>query len=131
MTLVDSGFLIDLMRTEPAAVAKELALEQAGERVLVSAVVVYELERGLAAARAPEAERARIGRVLYARTVVPLDEAAARRAGEVDGTLRARGQPIDPEDALIAGTALVRGETLVTRNIRHFARIPGLRLETY
>jgi predicted nucleic acid-binding protein len=31
-------------------------------------------------------------------------------------------------DLLIAATALVHGDTLLTRNVRHFQRIPGLRL---
>ncbi|MGH8933588.1 MAG: type II toxin-antitoxin system VapC family toxin [Egibacteraceae bacterium] len=32
-------------------------------------------------------------------------------------------------DALIAATALVHGLTLVTRNERNFARVPGLQVE--
>jgi predicted nucleic acid-binding protein len=30
-------------------------------------------------------------------------------------------------DALIAATALAHGETLYTKNVRHFRMIPGLR----
>jgi tRNA(fMet)-specific endonuclease VapC len=42
--------------------------------------------------------------------------------------LRRSGQLIADLDLLIAATALHHDLTLLTRNVRHFARIPGLRL---
>jgi tRNA(fMet)-specific endonuclease VapC len=42
--------------------------------------------------------------------------------------LRRQGQLIPDMDLLIAATALEENLTLVTRNIRHFERIPELRL---
>lgn len=131
MTVADTSFLIDLMRGDPRAMRRRAELEAGGGAVSVPAVVLYELERGAEGSRAPDAERERMRLVLTARPVLPLDEAAARSAGTIDGALARRGTPIDPEDAMIAGTALARAEPLVTRNIRHFGRIPGLRLETY
>jgi tRNA(fMet)-specific endonuclease VapC len=131
MTLADTSFLIDLMRGLAAARERRAALEAAGGPIGVPAIVVYELERGAEASRTPPAERARIRQVLSARPVLPLDEAAARAAGTIEGALRRQGVAIDPEDALIAGTALSRAEPLVTRNVRHFGRVPGLTLETY
>ena len=60
-----------------------------------------------------------------------LDAVAAERAGEVDAHLLRQGAPIDPEDSMIAGIALASGEPLLTRNVRHFSRIAGLRIEEY
>jgi tRNA(fMet)-specific endonuclease VapC len=37
-----------------------------------------------------------------------------------------RGEAIGPLDTLIAGTALVHDASLVTRNVREFARVPRL-----
>ena len=51
-----------------------------------------------------------------------------RHFAEVRGRLRLEGQLITDMDLLIAATALANSLTLVTRNIRHFARIPGLEL---
>ena len=45
--------------------------------------------------------------------------------------LERRGIVIGPLDLLIAGTALSRGDTLATNNIREFSRIKGLRLEDW
>jgi predicted nucleic acid-binding protein len=39
-----------------------------------------------------------------------------------------RGIDIGMADSLIAGICLVRGATLLTRNRRHYDRIPGLML---
>jgi len=47
---------------------------------------------------------------------------------ELRGTLRARGNTIADNDLLIASTAIRFGMTLVSGNLRHFARIPGLDL---
>ena len=37
-----------------------------------------------------------------------------------------KGDAIGPVDTLIAGSALAHHATLVTRNVREFARVPGL-----
>ncbi len=55
----------------------------------------------------------------------------ANRAAEVRSILRRAGIPIGPYDTLIAGQALARDLTLVTRNTREFERVAGLRLENW
>jgi tRNA(fMet)-specific endonuclease VapC len=42
--------------------------------------------------------------------------------------LRAQGTTIADLDLLIASTALYHDLVLVTRNLRHFRRVPGLRI---
>ena len=63
--------------------------------------------------------------------VIDFDREDARRAGEVRAHLAAIGAPVGPYDALIAGQALARNLTLITHNVREFARIPGLRIEDW
>jgi predicted nucleic acid-binding protein len=46
----------------------------------------------------------------------------------IRGELRANGQLIGDADLLIAATALEHDLTLVTQNLHHFNRIPGLKL---
>ena len=54
---------------------------------------------------------------------------------EVYGPLRARleatGKPLDDPDLRIASIALARDLTLVTGHVKHFARIPDLRIENW
>ncbi|MBZ5637791.1 MAG: hypothetical protein LAO51_03430 [Acidobacteriia bacterium] len=40
-----------------------------------------------------------------------------------------KGQPLADADLAIAATALYHGLDLVTGNVRHYGRIPGLRIE--
>lgn len=55
----------------------------------------------------------------------------ARAAGQIRYQLEHSGTPIGAYDVLIAGQALARDLTLVTRNTREFARVDGLRVENW
>jgi predicted nucleic acid-binding protein len=63
--------------------------------------------------------------------LVPFTHEDAERGGIVLKKLRDTGNTIDPQDAMIAGIALGRNEPLVTRNRKHFEKIPRLRVVTY
>jgi tRNA(fMet)-specific endonuclease VapC len=52
----------------------------------------------------------------------------AETFGRLRCHLRKRGKSIDDSDLLIAATALEYNATLVTRNVKHFERIPDLKL---
>ena len=59
------------------------------------------------------------------------DDAAAQHYGIIRSILAKTGQPIGSNDLLIASIALVNDATLITRNHREFARVPGLRWEEW
>ena len=61
--------------------------------------------------------------------VLPLNDTALRRFGELKAELRRTGQPIADFDLLIASVALAESYILVTNNTRHYDRIPELQLE--
>ncbi len=60
--------------------------------------------------------------------VLAFDDACAEQAAVTRATLEAQGCLIGPTDTLIAATALRHGLALVTRNVREFSRVPGLRV---
>lgn len=62
---------------------------------------------------------------------MPFDEAAAVIYGDIRAYLDKQGTPIGGNDLLIAATALAGELILVTRNIREFERVPGLKLEDW
>jgi len=64
----------------------------------------------------------RIRRLLEPMTELPVDRAVAERAGRLR-----RATSIRLPDALIAATALEHRLTLVTRNVRDFDGVKGLR----
>lgn len=57
----------------------------------------------------------------------PFDDLAADHYARLRATLHRAGELIGPNDMLIAATALAHDLVLVTRNVKEFARIPGLR----
>ncbi|HYO49122.1 MAG TPA: type II toxin-antitoxin system VapC family toxin, partial [Chloroflexia bacterium] len=60
--------------------------------------------------------------------VLSLGKSIMKRFARIRGQLRAQGNLITDPDLLIAVTAIHHELTLVTRNTRHFQRIPGLSL---
>jgi tRNA(fMet)-specific endonuclease VapC len=73
-------------------------------------------------------QQATVQQLLDAVPALPLDADAADRAAAVRRALERDGVPIGMGDSLIAGIALAAGGVLLTRNIRHFDRVEGLRL---
>jgi tRNA(fMet)-specific endonuclease VapC len=65
------------------------------------------------------------------RSVVPFDHRTARTAADLLRTLDDRGDPIGTLDALVAATALVRDDPVVTRNVSEFDRVDGLTVSPY
>ena len=63
--------------------------------------------------------------------VVEFSADAASRAGEIRSVLDKAGKTIGVMDALIAANALTEGCVLVTNNVSHFSRIPGLSIENW
>lgn len=58
--------------------------------------------------------------------MLPFDTSVARIYGELHAALTAAGRPLADADLQIAATALRFNLELVTGNLRHFSRIPGL-----
>ena len=58
-------------------------------------------------------------------------ESAASRCGTIAAALARRGEPIGTLDTLMAAHALSLRLTLVTDDIRHFARVAGLATENW
>lgn len=99
------------------------------DRLLLSTIVWHELYYGAYGGdRTNETLRRIDGLEL---PVLPFDDVDARVAAEIRAVLKRAGTPIGPLDTLIAGQALARDLTLVTRNTREFQRIEGLMLENW
>jgi tRNA(fMet)-specific endonuclease VapC len=95
----------------------------------LSAIVTHELYFGACKSRKQAENLARVEAHLF--EILAFDQEDARQAGELRATLSVVGTPIDPYDVLIAGQALARGLTLITRNLREFERVPGLLVENW
>lgn len=129
--LLDTTFLIDLMRGEASAIERLKVLEYEGIAQNVASPTLYELYVGIALSKKPEVEKRRVLEILTSAAILNLDAKSAEMAGRIQGELMAKGEMLDPEDAMIAGIALTNGESILTRNVEHLSRIMDLKVETY
>ena len=107
-------------------VAENLLARQPAE-IAIPAVVLFELEVGIAKSSSPDKRREQMDELLSVVTVLPLGAAEAREAAAIRAGLESHGTPIGPLDTLIAGTARAHSATLVTHNLDEFERVPELR----
>lgn len=126
MLILDSNTISYYFRGDPLVVPHLQALRPSD--VGVPAIVEYELRYGLlrlpSEAAAPRL--AALAQLLRPMQLLPFDSECAAHAARIRVTLEAAGTPIGPHDTLIAATALRHQATLVTRNVREFARVQGL-----
>jgi len=87
-----------------------------------------ELYEGILFGRDSARQLAGFRHFLHGVRVLDVNRRVARQFGQVRGTLRQQGQLLPAPDLLIGATALAYDLTLVTHNLRHFQRFPGLRL---
>jgi predicted nucleic acid-binding protein len=66
--------------------------------------------------------------VLLAVSVLPYDVAAARVHGQIRAHPESAGRPLADADLQVAATAPHHDLELVTGNVKHFERVPGLRI---
>jgi tRNA(fMet)-specific endonuclease VapC len=96
----------------------------------ISVVTKYELLKGIQMrGSGPWAEDTH--EFLEIAPVISFDRLAAISAAKVSAHLKSIGKPSGLADELIAGHALSLNATLVTNNVRHFEKIPGLRIESW
>jgi predicted nucleic acid-binding protein len=119
--LLDTSVTIDHLRGVAPAVELLTGLVEAGEPLLASEVVRFEL---LAGVRDDEVDN--LEQFFAALSWVPVGEDVARVAGSLALSHREAHRGIDAADYLIAATALLLEADLLTMNVRHFPMFPDL-----
>lgn len=133
MYLLDTDILISIFkRVAPPTLVGKLA-SVSPDQQFTSSITVGELIYGAHRAKGRthfvlEQLEERLLRLL---PVLAFDLAAARRYGQLRADLERQGMRLADGDLRIAAIALSRGLTVVTGNVRHFSRIPGLPVENW
>jgi tRNA(fMet)-specific endonuclease VapC len=131
IVLLDTNFLIDLLggRVEARELAAEL--DQEGATIRIPSPVLFELWEGVDGAADPREERKHLEALSHSYDIVPLDEAAAQIAGRLQSTLERDGRKLGTIDALVAGIAISRAESVVTGDSRLMNLGQGLDIRGY
>ena len=131
MYCFDTDILSATMRRDPSLpLIRKLAQVPPTEQ-FTTAVTLGELLYGAARRDSKRLNEQVRDLIRSALTVLPFDEAAAEVYGPLRAQLESEGQRLAEPDMRIASIALSRDLTLVTGNVRHFTRVPGLTVENW
>lgn len=119
MIVLDTTVLVDLLRGHQPALAYLRGLADVPR---CSEVTRVEVLRGIGAG-----QRTAVERLMATLDWVSVDEAIARRAGELGRQYRRSHQGLGAADLLIGATAQHLGAELATSNVRHYPMFPRLR----
>lgn len=127
--LLDTNICIYTIKNKPESV-RQLFLAHDGQ-MCVSTITQMELifgaEKSASVARNLRAVEGFLARL----EIKAFDEAAAIQSGQIRAELAKSGTPIGPYDQMIAGHARALGLIVVTHNLSEFARVQGLRTESW
>lgn len=131
MVILDTDVLVGVIRNDGDAVNKLSQLEHEGIDLSTTAITAFELVEGAHISRKAEDNIALVEGLIDDLSVYYFDKTCGRIAGKLSAELTKEGKTIDYLDIMIASIALVKDEALVTRNVKHFSRIGGLKIEKW
>jgi tRNA(fMet)-specific endonuclease VapC len=126
--MLDTDISSYVIRRRPASIAERF--DRHATELCVSVITAAELRFGAEKAGRPELARlveAYLARLAILDWTGPVTFHYARIRTELERV----GTPIGNLDLLIAAHAAAERATIVTRNVRHFAPVPGLRVEEW
>ncbi|MDO8630310.1 MAG: type II toxin-antitoxin system VapC family toxin [Phycisphaerales bacterium] len=136
MACLDTTVFLDLagrggatVREQARQIIRQIVAD--GEGLTTTRLNVAELYVGVARSARPQRELERIQRWLADVAILEFDDPAAQVFGALVGELLTRGTPVGDIDALIASVAIRNDQTVITRNVRHFQAVPGLKVTGY
>ena len=127
--ILESTFLIDLERAHQRGVpggAVAFLEQNQDARLYLPFVVAGEMASGISMR-----DRARWEAFLAPFYVLPPTPEVSWQFGRAFRHLRDNGNLIGANDLWIAATGLAYEMPVVTRNVEHFRRVPGLEVESY
>ena len=124
--LIDTDWIVDSFRQQRRA--EQTLIELAPEGLGVSYITYAELYQGAHYASDPASSLRILQEFIEGVELVPLNLDIMRQFATLRGQLQQQGTPIGEMDLFIAATALHHAFIVVTRNRRHFERVPDLKL---
>jgi tRNA(fMet)-specific endonuclease VapC len=130
--LIDTSILIESERGR-LDLHKSIS-DRGNEEFFISVVTVSELLHGVH--RAVDANikakrEASVEAMLQQFVILDIDQAIARIHSKIWAQLERTGEIIGQNDFWLAATCVAKGLVMVTANVKHFGRVPGLEVEVW
>lgn len=126
--LLDTCICISMFRNEGHV--REKLLNVGLDNCYISEITIAELYFGVAKAENKKRKLEDIKRVQQMFKVIPA-YSSFKEYGEIRHSLEHTGLRVDQFDLLIGATAIHHQMTLVTSNLKHFERMPGIKIESW
>jgi tRNA(fMet)-specific endonuclease VapC len=101
------------------------------EEQCISVVTYAELLYGVKRSSSKRINRPIVEAFVKHLAILSWDADAAEHYGDMRAALEKNGTPIGNMDMMIAAHARSLGAIVITNNVRHFKRVPGLRVEAW
>lgn len=124
--LIDTNILI--YRLKNAGNVNSNFLKNRNEQMYVSVISYGELIYGARKSRFVEKNLETVKAIKSIFPLLDINSNVMDIFGEIKNYVQKIGRTVDDMDLLIASTAISKGMTLVTHNIKHFEHIPNLML---
>lgn len=131
MVILDTDLLVGVLRGDDAATQCLITLQKKHKNICVSTVTIFELLRGIQRSTNRDANRVKYLEIMGSIYAIEFTYFEADIAGKIDAFHMKAGTPIGLLDTMIAATCITTKMPLVTRNVKHYAKIPGLQVETW
>jgi tRNA(fMet)-specific endonuclease VapC len=129
LVCLDSDFLIDLSKKRANAISKMEELKSKREPIYTTAINAAELYRGTHGSQNKEQAINACKQFLQSFSLLTLEHQSAELWAKLSHDLKSN--TISPLDLMIASIAIVNKQVLLTRNLDHFKRVDGLKIESY
>jgi tRNA(fMet)-specific endonuclease VapC len=97
----------------------------------ISVITFGELIFGARRSRHVQENLAKVYRIKEMLPVIDITPAIMECFGELKAELKQKGTSVADLDLMIGATALTLGYSIVTNNVRHLSKIPGLSVENW
>ena len=124
--IIDTDILVDLLRNVEKTVNFLAGMEEKNITLSTTLINAFELYHGAYKSKKREENVPATRKLLNRLIILNLSSRSAETAGGIYAELEEKGQPIGLRDALIGAISLTGGYPIMTGNIEHFRRIPGL-----
>lgn len=129
MVCVDTDFLIDIGNRDERAIEALRGIRSKGETLYTTTISMGEYYAGAYRSRDKETKVTKAKELLMAFLPLTSDHESARLWGQLSVELKSN--MIGDLDLLIASIAIANKQTFLTRNVKHFKRVPGLTVESW
>ena len=131
MVCLDTDFLVDLLRLKKEAWAELEELRRDRIDLSTTPINCCELFKGAFPSDDDGIAAHGIGAMIDSLRILDIDRRSCEMFGRLSNEMQKKGSSIADFDLLVASVAMAHGESVLTRNKKHFEKIPGLIVDSW